>query len=61
MALLAQRAFWRSILRDSLRLNDLLAGFKAMETAEQTSIYVYKRVLERYPQVGALHSLLCHC
>lgn len=54
MALLAQRAFWRSLMHDSLKLTDLLAGFKAMEAAEQTSIYVYKRVLERYPQNGKL-------
>jgi hypothetical protein len=45
--LLTQCAFWRSLLRDSLCLSDLLASFKAMEGAEQTAIYVYKRVLER--------------
>jgi hypothetical protein len=52
MALLAQRAFWRSLLRDSLRLTDILASFKSMEAAEVTAKYVYKRVLERYPQVS---------
>lgn len=51
LALMAQRAFWRSLLRDSLKLTDMLASFKNMEAAEQTAIYVYKRVLERYPQV----------
>lgn len=49
MALLAQHAFWRSLLRDSLRLTDILASFKSMEAAEVTAKYVYKRVLERYP------------
>jgi hypothetical protein len=52
MALVAQRAFWRSLLRDSLRLTDILASFKSMEAAEVTAKYVYKRVLERYPQVS---------
>lgn len=53
LALLAQRAFWRSLLHDSLNLTDMLASFKNMEAAEQTAVYVYKRVLERYPQVCA--------
>lgn len=53
MALLAQRAFWRSLLHDSLNLTDMLASFKNMEAAEQTAVYVYKRVLERYPHVSA--------
>lgn len=41
-------------MRDSLQLSDMLASCKSMEAAEQTAIYVYKRVLERYPQNGKL-------
>eukprot|EP00879_Flechtneria_rotunda_P032111 GHRR01035266.1.p1 GENE.GHRR01035266.1~~GHRR01035266.1.p1 ORF type:complete len:431 (+),score=120.72 GHRR01035266.1:122-1414(+) len=49
-ALLAQRAFWRSVMRDNLKLSDMLVAFRAMEATEQTAILVYKRVLDRYPQ-----------
>jgi hypothetical protein len=52
MALLAQRAFWRGLLRDTLQLNDILTSFKSMEAAEQVALSVYKRVLERYPQAS---------
>lgn len=52
LALLAQRAFWRSLLRDSLQLKDILTSFKNMEAAEQVAVSVYKRVLERYPQAS---------
>src|SRR5689334_280554 len=54
MALLAQRAFWRGLLRDNLMLNDILIRFKSMEAAEQVALSVYKRVLERYPQASTV-------
>lgn len=54
-------------MRDGLRLDDMLASLKAMEAAEQISVYVYKRVLERYPQASAFAHVVrgclcgCHC
>jgi hypothetical protein len=59
MALLAQRAFWRGLLRDTLQLNDILTSFKSMEAAEQVALSVYKRVLERYPQARMAGGSLC--
>lgn len=47
MALMTQRAFWRSVMRDSIKLSDMLHAFKAMQQAEQTAIYVYKRCVGR--------------
>jgi hypothetical protein len=38
----------------SVDLAVLLRAFKAMEAAEATAAYVYKRVLERYPHNGKL-------
>lgn len=43
LALLAQRAFWRSLMRDDLHLSDMLSAMRAMQQAEQTAICVYKR------------------
>jgi hypothetical protein len=43
LALLSQRAFWRCVMRDSLSLADMLDALKAMQQAEQTATYVYKR------------------
>ncbi|WIA38773.1 hypothetical protein OEZ86_002065 [Tetradesmus obliquus] len=43
VALLSQRAFWRCVMRDSLCLADVLDSLQAMQQAEQTATYVYKR------------------
>jgi hypothetical protein len=43
VALLSQRAFWRCVMRDSLCLADMLESLKAMQQAEETATYMYKR------------------
>lgn len=43
VALLAQRAFWRLLMRDALHMSDVLAAMRLMQETEQTALYVYKR------------------
>ncbi|WIA34679.1 hypothetical protein OEZ86_012993 [Tetradesmus obliquus] len=52
LALMAQRQFWSSLLRNSVRLVDLQASIQLMEQSEQRATAVYRRVLERYPSNG---------
>eukprot|EP00775_Hariotina_reticulata_P013181 gene13181-13312_t len=53
-ALMAQRAFWRSVLDDKLKLSNLLSQLGYLHKAEQKAMTIYKRVLERYPSNGKL-------
>uniref|UniRef100_A0A383VUJ6 PAS domain-containing protein n=1 Tax=Tetradesmus obliquus TaxID=3088 RepID=A0A383VUJ6_TETOB len=52
LALMAQRQFWNSLLRDSVAFVDLLGKLEVMEETEQRATATYRRVLERYPGNG---------
>lgn len=42
-ALLTQRAFWNSLLRDTISFRDLQANAQAMDAAEERATSVYRR------------------
>ncbi|WIA20263.1 hypothetical protein OEZ85_006098 [Tetradesmus obliquus] len=54
MALMSQRQFWASLLRDTIAFKDMQRSLQHMQSAEQRASAIYKRVLERYPDSGKL-------
>jgi hypothetical protein len=43
MALMAQRQFWASLLRDSIAFKDMQRSLQQMQFAEQRAEAIYKR------------------